>query len=155
VVDEVVHQAILDVGPADVEVLVEVPEALPSVTADRPLLVHVLVNLIDNACKWSPGSEVVRVDALVVNDALHLRVVDRGPGIPVEDRDRVLEPFQRSSVPLVEGRSAGTGLGLAVAAGFCALMEMQLRLEDTPGGGTTATIVMPLALDRVTSDVER
>ena len=155
VVDEVVHQAVLDVGPTEVDIRVDVPEVLPSVTADRPLLVHVLVNLIDNACTWSPAAEAVRVDALVVNGALHVRVVDRGPGIPVEDRDRVLEPFQRSSVPLGEGRSAGTGLGLAVAAGFCALMDLELRLEDTPGGGTTATVVMPVSRDRVGTDVER
>lgn len=147
-VDEVVHRAVLAVGRPDVPVEVDLAEDLPPVAADGALLEQVLVNLLDNACKWSPTDGRVRVDGAVLDRALHLRVIDRGPGIPPVDRARVLEPFQRGSSDGYEhaDRVEGTGLGLAVASGFCRLMGVDLRLEDTPGGGTTATLVLPLAL---------
>ena len=71
-----------------------------------------------------------------------LFVVDHGPGIPVRDRDRVFEPFQR----LGDRTSGdGTGLGLAVAKGFIELMDGELTIEDTPGGGTTMVVTLPTA----------
>ena len=68
---------------------------------------------------------------------VELRVVDRGPGIPLADRDRVFEPFQR-----LGDRPAGdgVGLGLAVARGFVEAMGGELRIEDTPGGGLTMVV---------------
>ena len=75
-------------------------------------------------------------------DLVELRVVDRGPGIPIEDRERVFEPFQR----LGDRTSAdGVGLGLAVARGFVEAMGGDLRIEDTPGGGLTMVIGLEVA----------
>ena len=69
-----------------------------------------------------------------------LRVIDRGRGIPVSDRDRVFEPFQRRV-----DHGAGVGLGLAIARRFIDSMGGELVLDDTPGGGVTATIRLQVA----------
>jgi two-component system sensor histidine kinase KdpD len=65
---------------------------------------------------------------------VELRIVDRGPGIPPSERDRVFEPFQRLGD---RSLGAGVGLGLAVAKGFVEAMGGELSIEDTPGGGLT------------------
>jgi two-component system sensor histidine kinase KdpD len=68
---------------------------------------------------------------------VELRIVDRGPGVPSEDRDRMFEPFQR-----LGDRSSGDGLGLglAVARGFIEAMGGDVTVEDTPGGGLTMVL---------------
>jgi len=144
-VDEVVHRALLTNGRAGAGVSVDLSDDLPPAIADRALLEQVVGNLTDNAVKWSPGGQTVRVDGTVAGDRLRLRVVDHGPGIPAAERDRVLQPFQRIHDHAGRDQVAGTGLGLAVASGFCRLMDVELLLEDTPGGGTTATLVLPIA----------
>ncbi len=69
---------------------------------------------------------------------VHIRVVDRGPGIPPADRERVFLPFQRLT-------DHGTGVGLAVARGFTLAMGGELAVDDTPGGGTTMVVALPEA----------
>jgi two-component system sensor histidine kinase KdpD len=96
---------------------------------------------MDNATKWSPAGVAARVEAGVAGDAIYVRVIDQGPGIPPSERDRVFEPFQR----LGDGAGSdahGVGLGLAVARGLVEANGGELRVEDTPGGG--ATIVFRL-----------
>jgi two-component system sensor histidine kinase KdpD len=75
------------------------------------------------------------------DDTVVLFVIDHGPGHALRDRARVFEPFQR----LGDGTQGGTGLGLAVARGFVDLMDGEIVLEDTPGGGTTMEVVLPVA----------
>ena len=85
----------------------------------------------------------MRVEADSIAEHVELRVVDRGPGIPVSQRTSVFQPFQR----LGDGPNAqqhGVGLGLAVARGFVEILGGELRLEDTPGGGTTAVFTFPV-----------
>jgi two-component system sensor histidine kinase KdpD len=72
---------------------------------------------------------------------LALRVGDRGPGVAVGDRDRIFEPFQR----LGDRSVGGVGLGLAVARGFVEAIGGELAAGDTPGGGLTMTVQLPLA----------
>ena len=69
-------------------------------------------------------------------------MIDRGPGIPTELRQVVRQPFQRHDD---SASIEGTGLGLAVADGLGRLMGIDLIFDDTPGGGTTATLVIPLS----------
>jgi two-component system sensor histidine kinase KdpD len=66
-----------------------------------------------------------------------LRVVDRGPGIPPDERDRMFQPFQRLGD---QSNDSGTGLGLAVARGFIDAMGGDITVEDTPGGGLTVVV---------------
>jgi len=141
-VEEIVPAALSSLGDrarGDV-VEVGVAETLPRVDADPALLERVLANLIDNALSWSPPGVPVRVEAGGVPGAVHVRIVDRGPGIPPAERDRVFLPFQRLGD---RSSGAGVGLGLAVARGFTVAMGGELTVEDTPGGGTTMVVILP------------
>jgi two-component system sensor histidine kinase KdpD len=123
-------------------VRVDVSERLPLVSADPALLERAIANLVSNALAWSDDEHVVRIDAQEVAGHIELRVVDRGPGIPVGERDRVFQPFQRLGD---RSSDAGAGLGLAIAKGFVELTGSSLELDDTPGGGCTFTISLPIS----------
>jgi two-component system sensor histidine kinase KdpD len=116
---------------------VEVPETLSRVRADPALLERAVANVAENAVAWSPEGEPVRIGASEAAGRVELRVVDRGPGVPEEARQRIFEPFQRFGA---RPRGEGIGLGLAVAKGFVEAMGGTIELEDTPGGGLTVCI---------------
>ena len=141
-VDEIVPAALSSLGDRARGGVVEVgvAETLPRVEADPALLERVLANLIDNALAWSPPGVPVRVEAGGGPEAVEVRVVDRGPGIPPAERDRVFLPFQRLGD---RSTGAGVGLGLAVARGFTVAMAGRLTVEETPGGGTTMVVTLP------------
>jgi two-component system sensor histidine kinase KdpD len=80
--------------------------------------------------------------ASAVLERVELRVVDQGPGIPLGQRTRVFQPFQRLGD---RPNGTGVGLGLAVARGFVEAMDGELTIEDTPGGGTTMVVSLPAA----------
>jgi two-component system sensor histidine kinase KdpD len=91
--------------------------------------------------KYSPEGTPVLVKASAIADRVEIRGVDRGPGVPDEAKNRIFEPFQRSGdAP----RSAGVGLGLAVARGFTEALGGTLSAEDTPGGGLTMVLSLHL-----------
>ena len=119
--------------------------------ADPALLERVVANLVDNALAHSPAGSPARVEAGEVSSRVLIRVIDRGPGIPVEERDRIFQPFQRlgdspsQRATGGDGHAAGVGLGLAVALGFTRAMGGDLVVDDTPGGGTTMTIELEVA----------
>ena len=77
------------------------------------------------------------MEAGLVGSFVDLRVVDRGPGVPLAERDRIFVPFQRFGD---RSHDAGAGLGLAIAKGFIDAMGAGMELDDTPGGGLTITI---------------
>ncbi|MFD6229366.1 ATP-binding protein [Streptomyces sp. NPDC060232] len=135
--DEVVPMALGGV-PED-SVLLDVPESLPMVAADPGLLERAVANVVENAVKYSPAGAPVLVAASSLGDRVEVRVVDRGPGVPDEAKDRIFAPFQRhGDAP----RGAGVGLGLAVARGFTESMAGTLAAEDTPGGGLTMVLTL-------------
>ncbi|WP_405907244.1 sensor histidine kinase KdpD [Streptomyces sp. NBC_00828] len=135
--DEVVPMALGGVPEESVEL--EIPETLPMVVVDPGLLERAVANLVENAVKYSPGGVPVLVSASTLADRVEVRVVDRGPGVPDEAKDRIFEPFQRyGDAP----RGAGVGLGLAVARGFAEAMGGTLNAEDTPGGGLTMVLTL-------------
>jgi two-component system sensor histidine kinase KdpD len=123
-------------------VRVELPPDLPLVWADGALVERIVANLLSNSLRHAPADTTVRVIADRVGDAVHLCVIDRGPGIPRHLRSRVLVPFQRLGD---ESVSSGVGLGLSIAQGFVEALHGTLSLDDTPGGGLTVTIALPLA----------
>jgi two-component system sensor histidine kinase KdpD len=120
---------------------VDVPDDLPLALADPGLLERVVANLVANAVTASPPDQAVRVEGRLAGDRLHLRVVDHGPGLPAADRERVFAPFQR----LHDRGGAGLGLGLAIARGFTEAMGGTLVPSDTPGGGLTMTVTIPVS----------
>jgi two-component system sensor histidine kinase KdpD len=141
-VEDIVYAAVASLGSASAAVAIDIAEELPPTATDAGLLERALGNVIDNALAWSPAGTAVRIEASAVADRLHLRVIDQGPGISPEDRDRVFQPFQRLGDG-TGGRPNGVGLGLAVARGFVEALDGELRLEDTPSGGTTAIFDLP------------
>ncbi|MER7949753.1 sensor histidine kinase KdpD [Streptomyces sp. NPDC096079] len=140
--DEVVPMAL--VGVPDDSVELDIPETLPMVVVDRGLLERAVANIVENAVKYSPAGMPVLVAASAIADRVELRVVDRGPGVPEEAKDRIFGAFQRhGDAP----RGAGVGLGLAVARGFVEAMGGTVTAEDTPGGGLTMTISLRMDAD--------
>jgi two-component system sensor histidine kinase KdpD len=135
--EEVVPAAIKGLGERAQTVRVSVDETMPRVHADPALLERVIANIVDNALNSSPPDRPVRVDGFSVADRVDLRVVDQGPGIPPDQRDRMFQPFQRLGDQSNDG---GTGLGLAVARGFVDAMGGEITVEDTPGGGLTVVV---------------
>ncbi|MEV5283497.1 sensor histidine kinase KdpD [Streptomyces sp. NPDC051994] len=142
--DEVVPMALGGV-PED-SVILDIPEDLPMVSVDAGLLERAVANVAENAVKYSPEGERVLISASAIADRVELRVVDQGPGVPDEAKDRIFAPFQRyGDAP----RGAGVGLGLAVARGFAEAMGGTLAAEDTPGGGMTMVITLRQASDHL------
>jgi two-component system, OmpR family, sensor histidine kinase KdpD len=137
--EEPVSAAIHSVGQSGESVAVSLPDDLPLVQADAALLERSLANVLANALRHSPPDQPVRLEAGVVGADVHLRIVDRGPGIPSRQRARVVAPFQRLGDQRTDD---GVGLGLAIAVGFVEAMDGTLTLDDTPGGGLTVTIVL-------------
>ncbi|MFF4363090.1 ATP-binding protein [Streptomyces sp. NPDC001604] len=142
--DEVVPMALVGVPEDSVEL--DVPETLPMVDVDPGLLERAVANLVENAVKYSPPDRAVLVAASAIADRVEVRVVDRGPGVPDDAKERIFEPFQRhGDAP----RGAGVGLGLAVARGFAEAMGGTLNAEDTPGGGLSMVLTLRAAGTRV------
>ncbi|SDC50865.1 sensor histidine kinase [Nocardioides lianchengensis] len=137
--DEVLPLAVAGHGPGLVSL--EVDEDAPLVLTDAGLLERVVANLVGNAVRLS-GGEPVRVLAHVLAETVEVLVVDRGPGVPPAQRERMFEPFQR----LDDSSPGGLGLGLAVARGLAESVGGSLAAEDTPGGGLTMVLTLPRAL---------
>ncbi|MFC5830018.1 sensor histidine kinase [Nonomuraea insulae] len=136
-IEDVLPHAVDDLGPLRDRLATDIPPDLPELTADPALLERVLVNLMANALRHSPAGEPVLVHASWHGENVEIRVIDRGPGIPVEAHERVFLPFQRLGD---RDNHAGVGLGLALSRGLTEAMGGTLVPEDTPGGGLTMTI---------------
>jgi two-component system sensor histidine kinase KdpD len=120
---------------------VDVDETVTEVLADAGLAERVVANLVDNALRHG-GDGTVAIRASRYADRVELRVVDTGPGVSKNARERLFAPFQR----LDDRRSdTGVGLGLHVARGFTEAMGGSLTAEDTPGGGLTMVLALPVA----------
>ncbi|MEU8246438.1 DUF4118 domain-containing protein [Nonomuraea sp. NPDC048916] len=147
-VEEVLPRAIDDLGPVRDHVEGEVPAGLPEVLADPALLERVLVNLMANAARYSPPGEQVLITASQYAGQVEIRVIDRGPGIPPEAHDRVFLPFQRLGD---RDNHSGVGLGLALSRGLAEAMGGTLVPDETPGGGLTMVLTLPVATGAVST----
>lgn len=116
-----------------------IPADLPFISADPVLLHHVLINLLDNAFHHATSN--VTLSAVRDQGRILLQVSDDGPGVPVEERERVFERFAR-----IEGgdRSQGSGLGLAIVKGFADAMGMAVSIDNGPSGGARFTLALPV-----------
>jgi two-component system sensor histidine kinase KdpD len=143
----------LALGPDDVELALD-PD-LPTLRADPVLLQRVLVNVLANAIRHSPAGRRVRVATSRLGGTAEIRVVDHGGGIAPERREDMFAPFQRLGDT---DNETGLGLGLALSRGFTEGMGGSLTPEDTPGGGLTMVIALPVieaATQRGAHDAER
>jgi two-component system sensor histidine kinase KdpD len=140
-VDDVILPALdeLGLGPADVEL--DLAPALPLVSADPGLLQRVIVNILANAVRFSPDDRRVRIATSAFADAVQVRVIDHGPGVARERRDEIFLPFQRLGDT---DNLTGLGLGLALSRGLAEGMDGTLEADDTPGGGLTMVLSLPV-----------
>jgi two-component system sensor histidine kinase KdpD len=120
---------------------VRVPPALPPVPIDGVLIEQVLINLLENAAKYTPADSVVEISAALEGGMLVLGVADRGPGIPKELIDRIFEKFYR--LPR-EGAGAGAGLGLAICRGIVEAHGGRIWAENREGGGALFRFALPI-----------
>jgi two-component system, OmpR family, sensor histidine kinase KdpD len=140
-IDEVAPVALLGLDDS-LRVEMAVPDGFPLVLADPGLLERVLANLFSNALRHSPANgRAPELHAQLAGDTVVLEVVDHGPGVPDEAKERIFEPFTRVGDRL----PGGVGLGLAVARGFAEAMGGQIEARDTPGGGLTVAITLTAA----------
>ena len=120
---------------------VHVPHDLPLVSMDMALMTQVLVNLLDNALKYSPPESSIELTARVDNGSVAMDVSDHGPGVPEADLKRVFDKFFR--IPVPEG-AGGTGMGLAICKGFVEAHGGSIRAENRVGGGLRVVVTLPL-----------
>ncbi len=150
-VEEALGAALEDLSSQPEEFQLSIDRDLPLVRADSTQLERAFVNVLENARRHS-GGHAVSVRARAVRtmtgegNRLIVRVVDRGPGIPPAQLERVFEPFYRAGT--ARGGHRGSGLGLAIARGFVEANGGTLHLESLPGQG--ATFVFELPLERST-----
>jgi two-component system sensor histidine kinase KdpD len=138
-VSSVVRRLKMLLGNRDVRVRIR--EDVPLVPVDVVQMDQVLTNVIENAVRYSaPGTEIA-ISAVRWQSMVEIRVADRGPGIPPEERARVFEEFYRQDV---DGHRGGTGLGLAIARAVVVAHGGSIGIEDTPGGGTTIVLRLPV-----------
>jgi two-component system, OmpR family, phosphate regulon sensor histidine kinase PhoR len=151
-VAEVVASVLAIMGPraaqTRVAVTANILAALPAVSADRDRLVQVLINLVDNAVKYTPEGGSVTVTAHDVGDGtIEVVVADTGIGIPPADLPRITERFYR--VDKARSRElGGTGLGLAIVKHLVVAHGGELRIESEPERGTTVRFTLPLEITR-------
>jgi len=143
-VEDVITRALEDLSVEPRSVVLDVAEGLPPAQVDPGLLERVVVNLLSNAQRYSPPGRPPLVSASAVLDRVEVRVVDTGPGIPPEDFDQVFLPFQRLGDT---DTTTGVGLGLALARGLVEAMGGTVVPEETPGGGLTMVVSLPIAPD--------
>ncbi|MFD0888071.1 sensor histidine kinase, partial [Streptosporangium algeriense] len=141
-VGEIVPRSVDDLGPLGDRVESGVPPGLPEVLADPALVERILVNVMSNAVRHTPGGHRVLVTASSYGDSVEVRVIDRGPGVPREAHDRIFMPFQRLGD---RDNHTGVGLGLALSRGLAEAMGGTLTPEETPGGGLTMILKLPVA----------
>ncbi len=139
-VEEVIDAA-LAAQPRDAKFEIQIDPALPPVRADFVQVERVLANLLENATRYSNG-EPVTIRARPVGGWASIRVIDRGPGVPEVERDRIFEPFYRANGQSSAAHS-GSGLGLAIAKGFVETNGGRIWVESTDGHGSTFVVELP------------
>lgn len=121
---------------------VKVDPSLSLVRADFAQIERALANLLENATRYSNGSPVM-VRARAADGRAIIRVIDRGPGIPQVEQERIFEPFYRS--PGTADTHTGSGLGLAIAKGFVETNGGAIHVESIQGQGTSFIVELPIA----------
>lgn len=123
----------------------DVPKELPSIWVDEDMARRVLINLMENASKFTPANGKLTAGALHEGDWVHLWVKDTGPGIPAADQDRIFDKFTR-----LRGKNKPGGLGIGLA--FCRLAVLghggRIWVESEPGKGTAFHFTFPVATEQ-------
>jgi len=142
-VHEVVAAALRQLGEAARarNISVSITPNLPLIPIDNVLIVQVLVNILDNALKYSPGETLIEIQVRLDADQLEIRVLDRGAGIPEQQLERIFEKFYRVAVP---GAPKGSGLGLSICKGFVEAHKGRILANHRAGGGMEFALLLPI-----------
>jgi two-component system sensor histidine kinase KdpD len=124
---------------------VSVPESLPPPECDGDMIVRVIKQLVSNALKYSPEGSPLAVSAQVAGEAVVIDVVDGGPGVHEEDRERIFEKYYRGRA--ARSAAPGTGLGLASARSIVQAHGGEIWLTHPPGGGAAFHVSLPVKMD--------
>jgi two-component system sensor histidine kinase KdpD len=138
-VEEVVHAAVDDLGLPPGTFAFAIDPELPLIRADAAQLERAFANLLENSARHS-GGHPVSVRARASGGRILMRIVDRGPGVPAAERERIFEPFYRST----DNGHRGSGLGLAIVRGFVEANGGRVWIESLPGQGATFVVELPL-----------
>jgi two-component system sensor histidine kinase KdpD len=123
-------------------VKIQVPPDLPLIPMDSVLMAQVLMNLLENALKYSPPGGMIEVSGRMGKDGVEVQVMDQGPGIPPDHLSQIFNKFSRlKRSPEV----SGTGLGLAISKGIVEAHEGKIWAENRPEGGLKVIFTLPLA----------
>jgi two-component system sensor histidine kinase KdpD len=143
-VQDLVGAALEQIGARykDRDIKIRVPDDLPLVPVDSGLMVQVLVNVLDNAIKYSESNTEIELTAKLLDGRVEMEVADRGTGIPEQDLQRVFDKFFRVQRP---DNITGTGLGLSICKGIVEAHGGTISAERRPGGGTIIRIRLPLS----------
>jgi signal transduction histidine kinase len=145
-VNEVIQEAIATIestlNGGSVRIIREIGSDLPVLNTDREKLGQIVLNLLDNAVKFTEQGEI-RISASQQNRSLKLAVSDTGVGIEKEDLNKVFEEFHRGG-RLSNGKYRGTGLGLAIVKKFVDLLGGEVAVESEVGKGSVFTVSLPL-----------
>jgi signal transduction histidine kinase len=145
-VQQVAHAIERLLGPrardAGIDLKIRIPADLPMIWCDERKLKQMLLNLVNNAVKFTPSGGIIEISARLDDEGYVVAVRDTGIGIAEGDLHRVLEPFVQAETTLSR-RQEGTGLGLALVKSMIEIHGGRLRLESTVGNGTSAELVFP------------
>jgi two-component system sensor histidine kinase KdpD len=147
-IEGLLDQALVHIA-SDRRVDVSLPADLPLVSVDPVQLEHALLNLLENALKFSPTDSRITVDVVGLADEVIVRIADHGPGLPADELDLVFEPFRHASTV---SRRQGAGLGLAIAKGFVEANAGRIWVESNPGEGASFVLALPAAIDVIPAE---
>lgn len=137
-----VQVAVGRLGPAAAHhhITLDIPSGIGPLWLDVTMLEQILLNLLENAVRFSPTTNPIVVAACRVNDDIELRVIDAGPGVQPDEIDAIFDEFHRSRSRTEE---EGTGLGLAIVRALVVAQRGRVWCEATPGGGATFVVRFP------------
>ena len=136
--------AVIEAQTTEHTFVLQAPEGV-TIEADALRLEQVLVNVIDNAVKYSPqGGQIVVAIEELDSSQIQISISDAGMGIPEEERERIFEPFYRIYNDVVPAATSGVGLGLYVSQQIIAMHHGQIAVETAPGGGSRFVITLPI-----------
>ncbi|HJY85501.1 MAG TPA: HAMP domain-containing sensor histidine kinase, partial [Candidatus Acidoferrales bacterium] len=121
----------------------QIEDGLPPVRVDREAIARSLLNLINNAVKYSPQEKFLGVRLFRSGNEIKLQVADRGMGIPIHEQSKIFEKFYRVGDPLVHN-TKGSGLGLSLVRHIVQAHGGNVSVESAPGKGSTFTIALPV-----------
>jgi signal transduction histidine kinase len=116
-------------------------EAKPTIVSDGDRVLQIISNLLSNAFRWTPDGGRVELELDAANGRVSVAVDDNGPGVPVEERERIFRPFWSRD-------DSGTGLGLAIAHELAVALGGRIELESEPGKGSRFELVLPAQPER-------